>query len=40
MDIKQDGNPEILGLGLGCDCGCAQIGCGQIGCPTLNPGCS
>ena len=38
MKVLQEG-VEPMGLGLGCDCGCAQVGCPQIGCPSINPGC-
>lgn len=40
MELKQDGYPELLGLGINCDCGCVQVACPQVGCPTINPGCS
>ena len=40
MEVKQNGaNYEERGLGINCDCGCAQMVCPQVVCPTINPGC-
>lgn len=41
VEVKQNGAIyEERGLGINCDCACAQIGCMQLICPPLDVGCS
>lgn len=41
MEVKQNGaNYQERGLGINCDCACAQVVCPQVVCPTINPYCS
>ena len=40
MEIIQENNAELLGLGVGCDCACAQVGCPNVQVSCINVGCS